>query len=172
MSVDVVLLDPVDEHVKEVYARYGLAMYYVQCVERQLAIAMATVYGPGTSQITGAQYEELLENLFQRTFGGLITKLRNDVPVPADFEARLEDARRRRNFLAHHYFWERAGHFTTEAGRRAMIEELTEHQEFLAALDAQIYDLTLEWGQRHGVTEEMIAHEMERLTQEAQAGNS
>ena len=37
------LKDADPEQIREVYARFGLAMYQAQCVERQIAILLANV---------------------------------------------------------------------------------------------------------------------------------
>ena len=65
-------IDNVSEQVKEVYAYFGLAMYKAQCVERQLAMILATRYGPGPSKITRTEFDDLLESLFSNTMGWLI----------------------------------------------------------------------------------------------------
>ncbi len=121
------LNDLVEEQVKEVYARYGLAMYQAQCVERSLAILLATEYGPGIQKITRTEYDKLLESLFKKTLGALLTELRKSGVVSLNFESDLSNALKQRNWLAHNYFWERAGHFMTIKGRSMMIEELTKN---------------------------------------------
>jgi hypothetical protein len=37
-----------EQQIMDVYARFGLAIYQVQCLERELAISLATVHGPQT----------------------------------------------------------------------------------------------------------------------------
>ena len=59
-------LDPESYQIREVYARYGLAMYQAQCVERQLALLLITEYRPGPSRITRSQYDHLLEAHFEK----------------------------------------------------------------------------------------------------------
>ena len=41
-------LDSESYQIREVYALFGLAMYFAQCLERTIGISMVTVYGPGT----------------------------------------------------------------------------------------------------------------------------
>ncbi len=85
-------LDPVSAQIKEVYARFGLAVYQAQCVERQIAILLATKHGPGVNRITRTQYDELLRSLFKKTFGSLANRLRKSARIPGDFERSLEKA--------------------------------------------------------------------------------
>ena len=89
------------EQIKEVYARFGLAVYQAQCVERQLAIALASAYGPGVKRITRAQFDDLLGTYFKRTRGALVTVLRHTFSPPVDLESQLAQALRIRNWLIH-----------------------------------------------------------------------
>ncbi len=159
-------LDPVSAQIKEVYARFGLAVYQAQCVERQIAILLATKHGPGVNRITRTQYDELLRSLFKKTFGSLANRLRKSARIPGDFERSLEKALEYRNWLTHHYFWERAGHFSTEKGRLFMIAELQEIVDFLGDLDRRSNAMVKEWSRENGVNEQAFEVEIENLMQE------
>lgn len=63
-------MDPEAEQCKKVFALYGLAMYQAQCLERQIAISLASTFGP--EGITRKQYDSLLESNFEKTMGRLI----------------------------------------------------------------------------------------------------
>ena len=109
--------DPVSAEIKELYARFGLAMYMVQAVERGIATLLATEYGPGVHEITRTQYDELLQSLHKRTFGSLMRDLRRTMQqTPNNFEQTVKRALEYRNWLAHHYFWKRAAHFDSAKG--------------------------------------------------------
>jgi hypothetical protein len=160
-------IDDESELIKTVYAHYGLAAYQAQCVERQLAILLATAYGPGIRKITASQYDDLLGSFFKKTLGGLIAHLRKSVNVSPDFEATLNEALKKRNWLVHHYFWERAGHFMTNKGRQSMINELREIAEFLDRVDRDLTEIVLQWTERNGITQEILQREFEKLIQDA-----
>ena len=72
------------EQIKEVFAPFGLAIYQAQCLERSLAMAVATVYGPGPQKLTKSGYEKLLQSNFKRTLGRLIAELQESVVVDGD----------------------------------------------------------------------------------------
>lgn len=160
-------LESHSEQIKEVYAQFGLAMYQAQCVERQLAILLATAYGPGPKRMTRSQYDDLLASLFRKTFGGLFQTLRKTVDIPEDFETTLSKALDKRNWLAHHYFWERAGHFMTEPGRRVMIGELSRIALELDDIDQKLIQISREWMGKIGMSEEVLQAEMEKLIADA-----
>lgn len=157
------VLDSESYQIREVYAHFGLAMYQAQCLERTLAILMATVYGPGPENITRPQYETLLESYFQKTLGSLIHNLCKTMPIAADLESRLSQALNRRNWLAHNYFWERAPEFMRQQGREAMIEELREIADYFAEIDHELDMIVRQWGEKHGITEEVIQQQMGKL---------
>ena len=62
-------VDP--EQIKEVYARFGLAMYHAQCLEHQLVLILVTKYGPGPTRLSDVEFENVLDALFSRTLGHL-----------------------------------------------------------------------------------------------------
>lgn len=158
-SVDI--LDPESHQIREVYARFGLAMYQAQCLERTLAILMATVYGPGPQKSRRTQYDALLESNFRKTLGSFINQLRKRVSIAVDLELRLSEALEKRNWLAHNYFWERAPRFMKEEGRESMIKELQEIADYFAEIDSKLTMIVTEWGEKHGITEEVIQQQME-----------
>jgi len=156
-------LDPESQHIREVYARYGLAMYQAQCLERQIAILLTTVYGPGPKQITRSQYDKLLDSYFKRTLGRLHQELNKSSPLPKDFDTKVKKAITKRNWLAHSFFWERAFHFMSDKGRSQMLEELQGAIDFFQELDAELSKIGDEWAKLNGVTAKQFEKAMERL---------
>ena len=92
------------EEVKEVFARYGLAIYQAQCLERQLSMILATKYGPGLTRISGEELDQNLERLFSRTLGHLVREIRMLAELNEEEEERLREALLKRNWLVHRYF--------------------------------------------------------------------
>lgn len=156
-------IDDVSEQVKEVYAYFGLAMYKAQCLERQLAMALATRYGPGATNMTEAEFDDLLESFFSKTMGRLVREIGEMAKLSEREKERLQEALDKRNWLAHRYFWERATAFMSEPGRVAMIQELQEAVDSFDALDQLFTARTMEWAEPMGITEQMVEREMERL---------
>jgi hypothetical protein len=156
-------LDPESKQVKEVFARYGLAMYQAQCVERELAITLCTVYGPGPKRMTRDQLDRLYKTTFRKTLGRLVADLRSTGAVDVDLEKRLTEALEKRNWLAHDYFWERAVSILKPDSHRAMIAELQDAAEQFDDLDAQLTSLSRRWAEQHGVTEKVFQESWENL---------
>src|SRR5438034_1310074 len=145
-------LDPDSEQIREVYAQYGLAMYQAQCVERCIAMLLSLMQAhPRTT--TRAVYSELIDRLFASTIGTLVHQIAVSAGTAPDLHTRLKDALAKRNWLAHNYFWDRAGHFPTERGRQKMIAELQSIASEFEALDTELEPLYQELGRRAGVRE-------------------
>lgn len=152
-----------EEHIKEVYAHYGLTMYQAQCVERALCILLASGKAPILKSITKYDYDNILNTLFKHTLGGLIKEMRKDMEIVDDFEKNIEKALEKRNWLAHNYFWERAGHFMTFEGRNFMLKELQEITSFFEVLDDYLTKINVEWVKKNGITTEFLEKQMEEL---------
>ena len=160
----------IEEHVefdpdqtREVYARFGLAIYQAQCLERQLAIILATKYGPGPANATREELDDVLERLFSKSLGRLVSDVTKLSALSCDEERQLREALVKRNWLAHGYFWDRAAEFLTESGRAAMIEELREIAEQFERLDDLFTKRTVDWANSVGVSQEMLNEQLERL---------
>lgn len=152
--------------VREIYARYGLAMYWAQCVERELALALSTSLGPQPTINSAAEYDRQLEERFEKTFGTLARELERKCPQhPVILSQQLHQGLRLRNFLAHNFFWERAAMLASESLERRLelLDELDEATDALRVLNEALTAISKEWRQRHGITEELVADEMEKL---------
>ena len=156
-------MDSESEQIRDVYAYFGLAMYQAQALERQLAIILATKYGPGPKRITRGQFDNLLEGLFSKTLGHLVESISEVADLSEDEEERLREALTKRNWLAHRYFWERAAEFMSDSGRVSMVEELRDTATLFEALDKLFTSRTNEWGESIGVTRQTVDKHLERL---------
>ena len=144
-------LDSEAEQIKEVYTRFGLAVYMANCLEHQLAITLASQYGPGPTRITGAEFDDLLERKLSKTMGQLVRELGELADMSDDEEQRWQQAVSNRNWLAHGYFRERATDIFCEAGRVTMIQELQEAADSFMALDHILTEGTMEWAEPMGI---------------------
>lgn len=156
-------IEPESSQIREVYAQFGLTIYQVQCFERTLAILLSIVYGPDPQKVTRLQYERLLGRHFQKTLGNLINQLRKFVTISQQLEITLSKALQKRNWLIHHYFWERAITFVGEEGRESMIEELQGVAKFFEDVDSKFTAIVEEYGKKQGITEEVIQRTIQKL---------
>ena len=85
-------VDADPEQIKEVYARFGLAMYQAQCLEQQLALILATKYGPDPTTLSNTEFDNVLDALFSRTLGQLVNGIGKIASLSEDEEGRLQKA--------------------------------------------------------------------------------
>ena len=140
-------LDPESEQVREVYAHYGLAMYWAQCLEQSIfqhllffdhfPKAVASYTSP---ENWAADYDKYESQELGKTMGRLIQHLREVGSSTEAIETVLSTALKSRNWLAHGYFADRAIDFTLPEGRSRMIAEIDvlcdQFRECAAQLDA------------------------------------
>lgn len=106
-----------DEQTRDVYAHYGLAMYLAQIFEHGIVNALVILRLPEKEKYTRQDIDEFMEGRFQKTLGALLKHLKSEIVLPPDLESVLTEALNRRNYLAHHYFRERAEKFVTRNGQ-------------------------------------------------------
>ena len=157
-------IDAKSEQVREVFAYYGLAMYHAQCMERQLAMILATRYGPDPTEVTRIEFDKLLEDLFSQTLGQLVSDIRELSALNKDEESQLTSGLEKRNWLAHRFFWDRAEVFLSEHGRASMIDEIQDAMSHFVAVDRFLTAKTLQWGESFGITQQAVDRELDRRT--------
>jgi hypothetical protein len=169
-SDDLVMIEEIDPeswHVREVYAKFGLAMYQGQVLEHEI-VNLLSWTGINVGELaTQEQADVNAVTLFAKTMGALrmaLLKRRLDL---GHLDDELMRAVKLRNFLAHGYFRERAAAFMTAEGRDRMIAELDQAIEFFREADAGLTPFTLRIIEAFGLTEKL--HE---LREEDPAGES
>ncbi len=149
-------LDPDAQQRRETFARYGLVMFNAQCVEISLSILVSSVFNKDFLPSDLARREEINDEVFSKTIGQLVKQLRKQIQVPANLDHTLEEGRKKRNWLAHEYFWVRAGEILTSRGRAKMIDELDDLSEWFSKLDAHLTSIYEKWAKKIGIQQDKI----------------
>lgn len=157
------LLDPESEQVRDVYAHFGLAVYWGQCIEQSIfqyllffdhfpkAIAKFT-----TPESWANDFDRYEAREMSQTMGKLIRRLQEVGQQVSNLEHSLFKVLKIRNWLAHGYFADRAIEFTDGHGRSDMISELEEIKESFQLCAQEIDAITLPVMQKFGLNEEML----------------
>jgi hypothetical protein len=138
-------------------------MFHAQCLEYGLVLLLSAKYGPSPEKINIVQYDELMQTNLLKTFGALKKDLPKLAKFPDGFEDKLTEALKKRNWLAHHYFRERASQFINKKGREQMIQELQTIADLFVYIDEQFTDINFKWGAEHGLTEETFQKLLDEL---------
>lgn len=157
----VVSTEPTDDLVREMYARFGLAYYESEVLHRGLCLILAMSDLPRRDLITRPRAEERLAHAFSLMLGQVINELEGK--IPRAFSIRLEEARDTRNFLAHHFWWDRNYLMFRADDIHELIEELDGYTQIFKRLDEE----TRQWFEgkleEFGLTGELLQDCMNRI---------
>ncbi len=162
------------EQVKEVYARFGLAVYCAQVLEHGIVNALVTLdlipsrrHLARSAEEWGSEVDSFMDRHFGATMGRMMKNLRGVTRVDDDLEQLLSDALDRRNWLVHDYFRERATEFLSSSGREQMLVEVDKSRDLFQAADKRLEATVAPLRRKAGLTDELLAMEYERMLKEA-----
>jgi hypothetical protein len=156
-------LDPESEQVREVYAHYGLALYWAQCLEQSIfqhllffdhfpkAVAAYT-----TPESWAANFDRYEERELGQTMGKLVRRLQEVGRPTVEIAASLSEALKSRNWLAHGYFADRAVEFNTTSGREMMLAELERIRNQFISCSVELDAVSLPAARVLGFTDEKL----------------
>jgi hypothetical protein len=138
---------------REVFARFGLASYHGQCIEKQLAMLISSVCVKHFLHAPPEERERLWKAEADKTLGTMLRNLEaSKVTLPSGIHGRLGRALVVRNRLAHNFFFETDKAILTDDGREDLIAELRESSDFLASVDAELTEVYESWMIAKGVS--------------------
>lgn len=149
--------------VREVYAKYGLAMYFAQCIETELVNLLVALKLKDRDKITRSDIDSFMEENYKKTLGRLIQSLKKAMKIPENLEIELAELLNIRNYLAHHYFRDKATDFVNKDGRQNMLSELELIISKLVNGDKKISSIVSVIREQYGITEEMISKMVDDL---------
>lgn len=115
---------------KEILAYYGRLVYYIQIVEKEF-LNRVLLSQENTSK---SRQDELYMELSQLTFGQLKSKIVADGLIESDLAERLDEFHKKRDWLVHRYFWDRAVEFNNPEMQIQMLSELDSYTTEFAQL--------------------------------------
>lgn len=149
------------EHVKEVYAHFGLAIYLAQCLEQSIYIHLMffdffprNISRIKTQELWQKEIEAYEAQELSKTMGQLFQRLKDAGQPTDDIATALASALKQRNRLVHNYFSEKSITFMSESGRNSMIAELQSIQEQFQAVAKMIDAVTQPVAEHYGFSEE------------------
>lgn len=156
-------MDEQSELIKEIFARFGTAYYESEVLHRGLCnvYALATFETP--ESVTRPRLDEKLTYSYSLTLGQVIKESKHIFPV--DIQEQLDLALSRRNFLAHHFWFEKNHLMFDKQGLLQLQNELIEFTVFFDDLDKTISKFFHPICQKFGITDEMIQEIYGRLIQ-------
>ena len=108
-----------------------------------------------------------MDTEFEKTLGRLIGKLRTLTAIDDDLENLLTITLKKRNWLAHHYFRERAEEFLSPSGRDSMITELGQCRDLFQTTDRKLDAVITPLMKRLGLTDEIVEEHLKKMKERA-----
>ncbi len=164
-----------NEQVREVYSRFGLAMFMAQVLEHGIVNALLVLRFLPTMKdhADRSSWEEAFERFYDaelaRTFGNMVRALEQTGVLSPDLVERLRAAKVHRDRLAHRFFREHDTDFMTRSGRTKMIAECEELIELFQGIDREVEGIVAPQRTRFGITPEWIDEHVALMEAEAQA---
>lgn len=153
-----------DENIltREVYARFGLAMYMAQVLEHGMVNAAIVLHTlPTISKHSDRDsWISSLEQAFQAglklTYGNLLKPLKASSQFPPALYDRLSAAKEDRDILAHRFFRLNDLAFMSREGRTSMIVWCEERVELFKSLSDDLDDFLIPFQSRYGITHDWL----------------
>lgn len=126
-----------DELVKEVYAQFGLAYYLTECIHRNLCNIFTFSSFESSEHIVKGRIEEKLNYSFRKT----LTQIYNDTKMylPNKITNQLDIAMEKRNYLAHHFWFEKVNYLFDEDRIKILLNELeNDYINFFGSIDSEL----------------------------------
>jgi hypothetical protein len=150
-----------EELIKEVFAQFGAAYYHSEVLHRGLCNIYALAAFDKAEDVTRPRIEEKLATAFSLTLGQIVEKTKD--LFPSDLQQHLEVALDKRNYLAHHFWYERNPLMFSEQGLLELRQELHELTVLFSALDEAITECFKPKRQAMGLTDELIQESFDKL---------
>ncbi len=150
------------------YAQYGLAAYCAQCFEKHLINFLLLHAQATNTAVTLKELDDLEEVLHKKTLGKLLKEIGAVMSHNSSSEQLVNTALKRRNFLTHRYFWERAYEFMSSEGRVQMIAELEELRDLFERAEFFALALCQAAAKAAGIPWEFFETEFARTLKELQ----
>jgi hypothetical protein len=155
-----------DRQTREMYARYGLAMYFAQVVEASIKSALVMAELSSSKFATLDDFDDSWAENFTVTMGRLVRKLTPFLAGDTALGDDLQLALLMRNQLAHHFFWDHAADATTTEGRSRMITECVSAVAFYQDIEQRVEMVVRRYSESVGTTPEVFAARLEESRDE------
>ncbi|MBT2283089.1 hypothetical protein J7E78_06015 [Paenibacillus polymyxa] len=145
------------EHSRELFAYYGLAVYYGQALEQQLVNLILLMKLSQGKAVSDEDLEELYDRKMSSSLGQLIHEVRHHFTFSEEETLQLNELWQQRNRIVHHYFKERIHETFSPEGRSRMIKELEDFKDRAQELEIRLQQYTGAWIAELGLDAESAA---------------
>lgn len=162
-----------EAQVREVYSRFGRAMFSAQVLEHGIVNAllvlrlMPTMKDHAGRTSWDEAFDRFYDSELAKTFGNMVRALEQTGAFSSDLIDRLRAAKVQRDHLAHRFFRDHDLDFMTKPGRVKMIAECEDLIEQFQEIDREIEVVVSPERERFGITPEWIDEHVSLMEAEA-----
>jgi hypothetical protein len=149
------------EIIKELFAHFGRAYYYSECLHRQLCNMYVLGTFRSSSDATRPRVEEKLVYTFSLTLGKVFEDVKNI--IPEEIYPNIEEAIEKRNFLAHYFWYEKIHLLYSTESIQQLIDELSDYADFFHELDEILVSIFEPYMIQFGIDDEVIQKHMKEV---------
>ena len=157
-----------DAKAKEIYAHFGLAVYYAQVLEEQAIVMIAICRQVKNKLTTQGQVDNLWDDyhLGVRTLGMLINEIKQLYNISDNDFKELKNVLRFRNYITHDYFRLNIELFYSDLGQKRMIKDFIEFRDRAKSLDDKLLQYLKIYSDKIGMSPERIDEIMKQTIKE------
>jgi len=159
-----------EEQRKEVFAWFGAASYYAQCVEVELWIARLFIARDDGPEPTDQEWQQLESE--KLTMSGLLRLVQKGIELESVEVGTLETCRKKRNWLAHDYWIERSHLLGSSEGCSHAVDELVNLCDIFKKGDEVARRLSSRIRARIGISEQLVQELQDEYVQRLRVGES
>jgi hypothetical protein len=141
-----------------VYAYFGLAIYFGQCLEETFSIMLWTDRIFKKKVKTNEEVNEIIDAIenSKKTMGNFINEVKQSYSLTTSIVDQLDKILDTRNYLAHKYFKLHIAKFHSEIGQLEMIKYFCNFIDDSKQLDEQLKIYYTKYTDKLGLTDEKI----------------
>lgn len=161
--------------IREVYARYGLAMYMAQVLEHGIVNALLVLRFLPTrahhksKEVWEFAFDDFYSGELGKTLGNMVRTLSALEVVPEQIIGQLRTAKVTRDVLAHRFFRDNDLKFMTQSGRVEMIEFCEKAAEEFRSVDRELEAYCKPYRVRFGMTDQWIDEKCSEMLAQARS---
>lgn len=155
------------EHEKLIYAYFGAAIYYAQCLEESFSMMLWINRIFKEQAKSSDEINEIIDAIenSKKTMGSFLNEVKQNYELSENHIAELESVLNRRNYLVHKYFKLEIQKFHSDKGKKEMLKYFADFIEDTVLIDDELQKYFLNYKIRLGFTEDKIAKLLEKMKQ-------
>lgn len=143
---------------KLIYAYFGLAVYFSQCLEETFSIMLWTNRIFKNKIKKSIEVNEIIDTIenSKKTMGNFINEVKQSYNLPEELKVDLENILSKRNYLVHKYFKLEIQKTFSEIGQKEMLKFFCKFIDNSTEIDNKLRNYYSVYTDKLGLTEERI----------------